>query len=91
VTKFCKEVHHEKQRQRAKPFWQWFRNKEAREMHESQVNELRRTWIHDNDVEVNKLRQDMERIWTPIRQGRMKKIHKVDATFFLVLTIASIH
>ena len=63
VTKFCKEVHHEKQRQRAKPFWQWFRNKEAREMHESQVNELRRTWIHDNDVE--KLRQEMERIWTP--------------------------
>jgi len=70
VKKFCKEVHHEKQRQRAKPFWQWFRNKEAREIHESQVNELRRTWIHDNDVEVDTLRQDMERIWTPHSTGK---------------------
>jgi len=67
-TKFCKEVHHEKQRQRAKPFWQWFRNKEAREMHESHVNELRRTWI--SDVEINQLSEVMERIWTPTLEER---------------------
>jgi len=63
VKKFCKEVHHEKQKQRAKPFWQWFRNKEAREMHERQVMELRKSWIHDNEVE--KIRNEMERIWNP--------------------------
>jgi hypothetical protein len=68
VTKFCKEVHHEKQRQRAKPFWQWFRNKEAREMHEREVNELRTQWINDNDQEVNQLRADLVSKWTPYRR-----------------------
>lgn len=52
VKKFCKQVHHEKQRQRAKPFWQWFRNKDAREMHERQVAELRKEWINNNDEDV---------------------------------------
>ena len=55
VEKFCKEVHHEKQRQRAKPFWQWFRNKDAREMHERKVSELRSEWICHNDKDVNDL------------------------------------
>lgn len=64
IQKFCSEVHHEKQRQRAKPFWQWFRNKEAREMHESQVNVMRNQWIQDNDEDVNQLREVLER-WTP--------------------------
>jgi hypothetical protein len=70
TQKFCKEVHHEKQRQRAKPFWQWFRNKEAREMHEREVSELRSQWIHDNDQEVNQLREDMERKCFPDKGGR---------------------
>ncbi|KAL7442695.1 hypothetical protein ACHAXM_009137 [Skeletonema potamos] len=59
VEKFCKEVHHEKQRQRAKPFWQWFRNKDAREMHERKVAELRSEWICHNDEDVNDLAETL--------------------------------
>ena len=61
VVKFCKEVHHEKQRQRAKPFWQWFRNKEARELHESQVKEMRKEWVCFNDESVNELVEKLKR------------------------------
>ena len=61
VVKFCKEVHHEKQRQRAKPFWQWFRNKEARQLHESQVKEMRKECVCFNDEYVNELVEELNR------------------------------
>ena len=73
IMKFCKEVHHEKQRQRRSHSgsWQWFCNEEAREMHESHVNELRRLWAHDNDA--IKLREDTESIWVPYKGGDIDK------------------
>ena len=63
TRKFCKEVHHEKQRLRAKPFWQWFRNKNAREMHDKQVAELRKEWINDNDEDVNEIIEVLKNVW----------------------------
>eukprot|EP00985_Skeletonema_marinoi_P018651 scaffold10460_cov136-Skeletonema_marinoi.AAC.1 len=61
IKKFCKEVYHEKQKQCAKPFWQWFRNKQARQIHESEVNKMRRDWIHDEDV--NQLTAKLDSIY----------------------------
>ena len=67
--KFCKEVHHEKQRQRAKPFWVWNRNKDAREIHEKEVELLRKEWMCSNDQEVNELSDKLGEMY---RNGRFK-------------------
>lgn len=60
--KFCKEVHHQKQRRRAKPFWVWDRNKRGREMHDKQVCEIRKEWINSNDEDVNDLINTLKNI-----------------------------
>ena len=62
----CAERERETERDR-----QWFCNKEAREMHETHLNELRRLWAHDNDA--IKLSEDTESIWVPYKGGDIDK------------------